>query len=64
MKFSLLGALAAVVVGGAAVVSADKVDLPPGDSLRIGVKYKPEVCDKVATNGDKLSMHCALGAPR
>ena len=56
MKFSLLGAVAAVLAGGA-LVAADKVDLPPGDSLRIGVKYKPEVCDKVASNGDKLSMH-------
>ena len=62
MKLLLLGSIAAAVLVGSA--AADKVDLPPGDSLRIGVKYKPAVCDRQATNGDKLSMHCALGAPR
>ena len=55
MKLSLLGSIAAAVLVGSA--AADKVDLPPGDSLRIGVKYKPAVCDRQATNGDKLSMH-------
>ena len=54
MKLSLLGSIAAALVGA---VAADKVDLPPTDSLRIGVKFKPEVCDRVATSGDKLSMH-------
>jgi len=54
MKLSLLGSIAAALVGA---VAADKVDLPPTDSLRIGVKFKPEVCDRVAKSGDKLSMH-------
>jgi hypothetical protein len=36
-------AIAAVAL--LAGVSA-KEDLPPGDSLRIGVKHKPEVCDR------------------
>ena len=54
MAAKLLGALAFAVLGA---LAADKVDLPPGDSLRIGIKHKPEVCALTAKNGDKLSMH-------
>lgn len=36
-----------------ALVSA-KEDLPAGDSLRIGVKYRPTDCTRKAANGDKV----------
>jgi hypothetical protein len=31
--------------------------LPQSDSLRIGVKFKPESCERKAKDGDKLKMH-------
>ena len=34
-----------------------KEDLPKDASLRIGVKAKPDSCDRKSKNGDKLSMH-------
>lgn len=34
-----------------------KEDLAAGESLRIGVKYRPENCERKSKNGDKLSMH-------
>ncbi|OQR89893.1 hypothetical protein THRCLA_12400 [Thraustotheca clavata] len=34
-----------------------KDDLPPTDPLRIGVKYRPEPCDRKSQSGDHLSMH-------
>ncbi|KDO18050.1 hypothetical protein SPRG_00814 [Saprolegnia parasitica CBS 223.65] len=40
----------------AALVAA-KEDLPPTAPLRIGVKYRPESCDRKSESGDHLSMH-------
>jgi hypothetical protein len=34
-----------------------KEDLPKDASLRIGVKAKPDSCERKSKNGDKLSMH-------
>ncbi|KAK8803375.1 hypothetical protein WA158_001069 [Blastocystis sp. Blastoise] len=44
------------------VVEAKKKDgvkenLPANSRLRIGVKYRPEVCERKSKKGDKLSMH-------
>lgn len=38
-----------------AVASAEKANLPPGDSLRIGVKKKNE-CTRRTQKGDSISM--------
>ncbi|EQC41509.1 FK506-binding protein 2 [Saprolegnia diclina VS20] len=40
----------------AALVAA-KEDLAPTAPLRIGVKYRPESCDRKSESGDHLSMH-------
>uniref|UniRef100_K3WIA7 peptidylprolyl isomerase n=1 Tax=Globisporangium ultimum (strain ATCC 200006 / CBS 805.95 / DAOM BR144) TaxID=431595 RepID=K3WIA7_GLOUD len=34
-----------------------KEDLPPDAKLRIGIKFRPEVCEEKSVPGDKLSMH-------
>ena len=34
-----------------------KENLPPTDSLRIGVKHRPATCDRKAKNGDNISVH-------
>ena len=58
MRLSLLGSVALGLFGlASAADKAPKVDLPPTDSLRIGVRFKPEKCERQASNGDKLSMH-------
>lgn len=55
LKTTALLALAALA---ACVSSADaKADLAPNAKLRIGVKYRPDVCENKSEPGDKLSMH-------
>lgn len=44
--------VATVVTAGAA-----KGDLAPDAKLRIGVKFRPESCERKTQRGDKLSMH-------
>ncbi len=34
-----------------------KEDLAPDAQLRIGVKYRPDNCERKSERGDKLSMH-------
>lgn len=46
-----------LVAAASVVASSAKEDLPKDASLRIGVKSKPESCDRKSKNGDKLSMH-------
>lgn len=29
-------------------------------SLQVGVKFRPDVCERKSTKGDTLEMHCAL----
>lgn len=40
-----------------AVAVQAKEDLPPNDKLRVGVKFRPEICEHKSQLGDKLSMH-------
>lgn len=54
MKSLLLLALLALLVSVSAKV---KDNLPPNAPLRIGVKFRPEACDKKSQSGDSLSMH-------
>lgn len=54
MKFL---ALALAFVSTVVATKGPKEDLPPSESLRIGVKFRPEVCERKSKNGDKLSMH-------
>jgi hypothetical protein len=51
LKYIIVGLLA--LLGGAAA----KEDLPADASLRIGVKHRPEVCERKSKNGDKISVH-------
>lgn len=49
-----------LLVLAAAVAMASvqaKEDLAPDAKLRIGVKFRPEVCVQKSEPGDKLSMH-------
>ncbi|OQR98514.1 hypothetical protein ACHHYP_08440 [Achlya hypogyna] len=48
---------AACLLAAAVAVVAAKEDLPPTAPLRIGVKYRPEECDRKSESGDHLSMH-------
>ena len=32
-------------------------NLNPDDKLRVGVKYRPDICDRKSKKGDMLSMH-------
>jgi hypothetical protein len=50
--------LAVLLIGLLALLgfAAAKEDLAPEDSLRIGVKHKPEVCEVKAANGDRLKV--------
>ena len=34
-----------------------RLDLPPDDNLRVGVKYRPKECPLKTKNGDYLSVH-------
>ncbi|KAH9253587.1 hypothetical protein BASA81_008423 [Batrachochytrium salamandrivorans] len=52
MKLVLLVLLVVV-----SVFAKVKDNLPPNSPLRIGVKFRPESCDKKSESGDSLSMH-------
>lgn len=53
MKLFMTALLAAM----AAISVQAKEDLAPDAKLRIGVKFRPEVCEQKSEPGDKLSMH-------
>ena len=43
----------------AAAKSCDGTDLPPDGDVRIGVKHRPEECERKAGNGDKVTVKYA-----
>lgn len=45
------------VISGAEAKECDGSDLPGNSELRVGVKHKPEVCNRKTARGDVLSMH-------
>merc|ERR1719221_1720777 len=56
MTTFMLACMIALLAEGEAK-ACEGQNLPKGDKLRIGVKFKPEDCERKSKNGDKLSMH-------